>query len=76
MDKGEGSMKNVGITMGLAGLLALPWLSFDALASPSCEKRNNNTQKKLQKCVTVEGVREHVEPHEFNRYKNDQQQVP
>ncbi|MDH3282306.1 MAG: aminopeptidase, partial [Gammaproteobacteria bacterium] len=52
-------MKNLGFTIGLAGLLALPWPSFDALASPSCEKRVNNTQKKLQECVTVEGVREH-----------------
>jgi Zn-dependent M28 family amino/carboxypeptidase len=31
----------------------------DALASPSCDHRNNNTQDKLQECVTVEGVREH-----------------
>jgi len=30
------------------------------LAGPkSCEKRVNNTQSKLQECVTVEGVREH-----------------
>ncbi len=28
-------------------------------AGKSCEKRVNNTQKKLQQCVTVEGVREH-----------------
>jgi Zn-dependent M28 family amino/carboxypeptidase len=27
--------------------------------SPSCDKRTNNTNKKLLECVTVEGVREH-----------------
>lgn len=38
------------ISMAPAGVLAGP---------KSCEKRVNNTQSKLQECVTVEGVREH-----------------
>jgi len=39
--------------------LTLPQLLPEALASPSCDNRVNNTQDKLQECVTVEGVREH-----------------
>jgi len=43
------------LTVSLALLQLLP----EALASPSCDNRVNNTQAKLQECVTVEGVREH-----------------
>jgi Zn-dependent M28 family amino/carboxypeptidase len=40
--------------------LALPIFASNALAgSESCDKQVNNTQKKIQECVTVEGVREH-----------------
>jgi len=47
------------ILFTLAVALALPRFLPEALASPSCDNRNNNTQAKLQECVTVEGVREH-----------------
>ena len=52
-------MKNEQCTIGLAGLLALPLLIPNALASPACEHRVNNTHKKLLECVTVDGVRTH-----------------
>jgi Zn-dependent M28 family amino/carboxypeptidase len=38
----------------LAVMVAAP-----AAAGPPCDRRNNNTAKKLLECVTVEGVREH-----------------
>jgi Zn-dependent M28 family amino/carboxypeptidase len=42
----------------VAGLGLL--LSASAVAgSPACEKRVNNTHKKLQECVTLDGVNEH-----------------
>jgi len=49
----------VFILCTLAVSLTLPQLLPEALASPSCDNRVNNTQDKLQECVTVEGVREH-----------------
>jgi len=53
-------METAKLTIGLASLLALPLIVPSALAGPkSCENRVNNTQKKLQECVTVDGVREH-----------------
>ena len=46
--------------VGLVTLLALLLFAPNALAgSSSCGQRVNNTQKKIQECVTVEGVREH-----------------
>jgi Zn-dependent M28 family amino/carboxypeptidase len=48
------------ITIGIACVLALPLVAQNALAGPkSCDKRVNNTQRKLQECVTVDGVRAH-----------------
>jgi Zn-dependent M28 family amino/carboxypeptidase len=53
-------MQTAKITIGVASLLALPLFAPNALAGPrSCDNRVNNTQKKIQECVTVEGVREH-----------------
>lgn len=43
-------------TVVFASLIALSGFSH---ASQSCEKRVNNTTKKLLECVNVEGVREH-----------------
>jgi aminopeptidase Y len=41
-------------TIAIAGLAAVP-----ATAAPSCDRRVNNTERKLLQCVTLEGVREH-----------------
>lgn len=49
----------IPILFTLALPLALLQVLPEAFASPSCDNRNNNTQAKLQECVTVEGVREH-----------------
>ncbi len=49
----------IPILFTLALPLALLQVLPEALASPSCDNRNNKTQAKLQECVTVEGVREH-----------------
>jgi len=46
--------------LGLAvAMLAQLQVGVAYSASPACDKRNNNTTKKLLECVTVEGVREH-----------------
>jgi Zn-dependent M28 family amino/carboxypeptidase len=50
---------NIGI-LGLFVMLLTTIIPATVVAGPkSCEKRVNNTQSKLQECVTVEGVREH-----------------
>ncbi len=46
--------------LALFALLLLSTIPTTVVAGPkSCDNRVNNTQKKLQECVTVEGVREH-----------------
>jgi Zn-dependent M28 family amino/carboxypeptidase len=47
------AMAVVSTTMA-AGLVAVP-----AVADPRCERRVNNTARKLLECVTLDGVREH-----------------
>ena len=49
----------VGILALLAMLLASTNPTTVIAGPKSCDSRVNNTQKKLQQCVTVEGVREH-----------------
>ena len=49
----------IGILALFAMLLASTIPTTVIAASKSCENRVNNTQKKLQDCVTVDGVREH-----------------
>ena len=55
--------KTTTFKFGILALLALLLASTNpnaVIAGPnSCDNRVNNTQEKLQECVTVEGVREH-----------------
>ncbi len=55
----RGTPNYIPILFTLALPLTLLQVLPEALASPSCDNRSNNTQAKLQECVTVEGVREH-----------------
>lgn len=48
-----------GTSMGVLGVLMLGSSGFAVAGKASCDKRVNNTQKKLQQCVTVENVRNH-----------------
>jgi len=53
-------MQTTNLTVGVATLLVLALFVPKALAdSPSCESATNNSQEKLQNCVTVDGVRAH-----------------
>jgi Zn-dependent M28 family amino/carboxypeptidase len=59
------------LSVALAALLSVALLPGEAAAAKSgkaCEKRTNNTYKKLLRCVTLEGVREHQEA--FQRIAN------
>ena len=55
--------KKIIFKVPILALLAMLWVSSNPTTiiagSESCDNRVNNTQKKLQECVTVEGVREH-----------------
>jgi Zn-dependent M28 family amino/carboxypeptidase len=55
--------RSVIFKIGILALFAIPLALTNptaVIAGPeSCDNRVNNTQKKLQECVTVEGVREH-----------------
>jgi len=57
------SKKSLVFKVGILALFAMLLASTNpaiVIAGPaSCDSRVNNTQKKLQECVTVEGVREH-----------------
>ena len=57
------SKKSLVLKVGILALLAMLLASTNpgaVIAGPkSCDSRVNNTQNKLQECVTVEGVREH-----------------
>ncbi|MDH3285420.1 MAG: hypothetical protein OEQ13_11815, partial [Acidobacteriota bacterium] len=49
------------LLMGFCVVMMSAWLSFSMApaSARSCAKRVNNTQNKLQQCVTLEGVRAH-----------------
>jgi Zn-dependent M28 family amino/carboxypeptidase len=62
------------LTVALAALLSVALLPGQAAAAKSgkaCEKRTNNTYKKLLRCVTLEGVREHQEAFQRIADAND-----
>ena len=58
MTKKAISIKSVLVAI-FAILIIAPLSTTVGAQSPSCDTRVNSTQKKLQECVTVEGVREH-----------------
>ena len=49
----------LGCIVSIVAAVGLLAVSGSALSEPPCENRSNNTQAKLQECVTIEGVREH-----------------
>lgn len=52
--------RTCGLVALLAACMAALTFASGAVAGPAaCESRVNNTQAKLQECVTLEGVREH-----------------
>ena len=54
------SLQRISVQTGaVVATVGLFFFSANVLASPSCDKRSNNTHEKLQECVTLEGVREH-----------------
>ena len=52
-------VSKVGMSVFIAMLLALSIPNIVIAGPKSCDNRVNNTQKKLQECVSVDGVREH-----------------
>jgi aminopeptidase Y len=52
-------VSRIGLLTLLSVLLAFTIPNAVIAGSKSCDNRVNNTQKKLQECVTVDGVREH-----------------
>jgi hypothetical protein len=58
--KGALRLAALGAAAALTAAL-LPGQAAYAAPSASCDKRANNTYQKLLDCVTVEGVREHLE---------------
>ncbi|HEX2126038.1 MAG TPA: hypothetical protein VHF45_05695, partial [Thermoleophilaceae bacterium] len=62
------------LSVALAALLSMALLPGQAAATKSgkaCEKRTNNTYKKLLRCVTLEGVWEHQEAFQAIADAND-----
>src|SRR5918995_6473584 len=58
--KGARRLAAMGATAALTVAL-LPGYAASAAPGASCDSRANNTYEKLLECVTVEGVREHLE---------------
>ncbi len=56
------------------GVVAVPTIA--GAASPSCDKRVNNTIDKLVECVTIDGVREHQAAFQDIADANDGTELP
>ena len=52
-------VSKIGLLALLSVLFAFTIPDTVIAGSNSCDNRVNNTQKKLQECVTVDGVRDH-----------------
>lgn len=74
---GRASIRALTVTI-LALLLAalLPGPTADAQVASACDRRTNNTYRKLLECVTVEGVREHQAAFQQIATNNDDPYYP